>query len=556
MVIFVVAGPCAAYDRITGDPFASRSEVIAKNGVAATSHPLATQVAIDTLQNGGTAMDAAIAANALLGLVEPTGNGIGGDLFAIVWSAKDKKLYGINGSGRSPKSLTLEYFKEQKLNKIPTYGPLSVSVPGTVDAWFRLHERFGKLPMSELLAPAIHYAEDGFPVTEVIQDYWQRSVPLLKQYPGYLETFAIDGRAPRVGEIFRNPRLANTLRKIAEGGADVFYRGEIAREIAAYMKKHGGFLSYEDLAEHQSEWVEPLSTTYRGYEVWELPPNGQGIAVLQMLNILEAYPLSEYGFGSAEHIHLFIESKKLVFEDRAKYYADPHFNRLPVKQLISKEYADQRRQLINEKKANKEVEAGDPLLRNGDTIYLTTADRWGNMVSLIQSNYRGMGSGMTPGNLGFVLQNRGELFNLNPGHYNSFAPGKLPFHTIIPAFVTKDGKPFLSFGVMGGPFQPQGHVQILLNIIDFEMNLQVAGDAPRMEHVGSSQPTGEHAEGSGIVHLESGFDKRVVRKLKSMGHKFGNKGYFGGYQAIMYDEEQGVYYAASESRKDGAAAGY
>ena len=442
MVIFVVAGPCVAYDRITGDPFASRSEVIAKNGVAATSHPLATQVAIDTLKNGGTAMDAAIAANALLGLVEPTGNGIGGDLFAIVWSAKDNKLYGINGSGRSPKSLTLEYFKEQKLKKIPTYGPLSVSVPGTVDAWFRLHERFGKLPMSELLAPAIHYAEEGFPVTEVIQDYWQRSVPLLKQYPGYLETFTIDGRAPRVGEIFRNPRLANTLKKIAEGGADVFYRGEIAREIAAYMKKHGGFLSYEDLAEHQSEWVEPLSTTYRGYEVWELPPNGQGIAVLQMLNILEAYPLSEYGFGSAEHIHLFIESKKLVFEDRAKYYADPHFNRLPVQGLISKEYADQRRQLINEKKANKEVEAGDPLLRNGDTIYLTTADRWGNMVSLIQSNYRGMGSGMTPGNLGFALQNRGELFNLDPGHHNSFAPGKLPFHTIIPAFVTKDGKPF------------------------------------------------------------------------------------------------------------------
>ena len=544
-------------DRITGKKFATRSEVIARHGMAATSHPLATQIALDILKKGGTAVDAAIAANAALGLMEPTGNGIGGDLFAIVWDAKTRKLYGLNASGRSPKSLTLEYFKKHGYKKIPSHGPLPVTVPGCVDGWFELHRKFGRLPMTDILEPAIRYAREGFPVTELIAYYWQRSVPILRKYPNFEKIFTINGRAPRKGEIFRNPYLANTLEKIARGGRDVFYKGEIARTIADYMKRNGGFLSYEDLAAHKSEWVEPVSTNYRGYDVWELPPNGQGIAALQMLNILEGYDIASMGFGSADYLHVLIEAKKLAFEDRAKFYADPAFNDVPVQWLISKEYAAERRKLINMRRAGRSYPPGNPALHDGDTIYLTVADAEGNMVSLIQSNFRGMGSGMTPDDLGFILQDRGELFNLEEGHFNTYAPGKRPFHTIIPAFVTKDGKPFLSFGVMGGDMQPQGHVQILVNIIDFGMNLQEAGDAPRIRHAGSSQPTGGKMTDGGVVYMESGFDYEVIRELRRRGHRIAwSIGGYGGYQAIMFDAKNGVYIGASESRKDGQAAGY
>lgn len=542
-------------DRITGRDFATRSEVIARNGMAATSQPLATQTALDILKHGGNAIDAAIAANAVLGVVEPTGSGIGGDLFAIIWVAERGKLYGLNASGRSPRSLKLEYFREKGLEFIPSYGPLPVSVPGCVDGWFELHDMFGKLPMADLLQPAISYARDGFPVTEVIAFSLDRNTRLLKDYPNIKEVYMPDGKSPAKGEIFRNPALANTLGKIAKGGRNEFYRGSIARDIDAFMKKQGGFLSYDDLARHHSEWVEPVSTNYRGYDIWELPPNGQGIAALQILNIIEGYDIASMGFGSAEYMHVFTEAKKLAFEDRAKYYADPVFSETPVSQLISKKYAAERRKLIDLSHAAKIYDPGK--IEAGNTIYMTVADRFGNMVSLIQSNYRGMGSGMCPTGLGFVLQDRGEMFSLQEGHNNMYAPGKRPFHTIIPAFITKEGKPLISFGVMGGDMQPQGHVQVVINLIDFKMNLQEAGDAPRMYHTGSSEPTGQQMTDGGILHLESGFRTEVIQKLMSMGHTIQwDLGDYGGYQAIMWDEKNKVYYGASESRKDGQAAGY
>jgi gamma-glutamyltranspeptidase/glutathione hydrolase len=542
-------------DRITGHDFTTRSEVIAQNGMAATSQPLATQVAIDILKKGGNAIDAAIAANAMLGLVEPTGCGIGGDLFAIIWSADKKKLYGLNASGRSPRTLKLEYFKENGYEFIPSRGPLPVSVPGCVDGWFEMHEMFGKLSMKEILQPAITYAREGFPVTEVIAYYLERGVRSLEEFPNVKDVYAPGGKVPAKGEIFKNPQLAGTLEKIVKGGRNEFYRGSIARDISAFMKAQGGFLTYDDLSRHHSEWVEPVKTTYRGYEVWELPPNGQGIATLQMLNILEGYDIATMGFGSAEYIHLFTEAKKIAFEDRARYYADPLFVKVPVDQLISKKYAAERRKLIDPERAGRVYNAG--LDEAGNTIYLTVADKYGNMVSLIQSNYRGLGSGMCPTGLGFILQDRGEMFSLSPGHANVYAPGKRPFHTIIPAFITKEGKPWISFGVMGGDMQPQGHVQIIVNIIDFRMNLQEAGDAPRIYHTGSSEPTGEQMTDGGTLHLESGFRPEVIQKLMSMGHRIqGNLGGFGGYQAIMWDDKNKVYYGASESRKDGQAGGY
>lgn len=542
-------------DRVAGRGFATRSEVIARNGMAATSHPLATQVALDILKKGGNAFDAAIAANAVLGLMEPTGCGIGGDLFAIIWSAEKGKLYGLNASGRSPRSLTLEYFRENKIDRIPSYGPLSVSVPGCVDGWYEINGMFGKMAMSDLLQPAINYAREGFPVTEVIGAALKRNTQTLQNYPNIREVYMPGGKAPEKGEIFRNPLLAGTLEKIAKGGRNEFYRGSIAKAIDAFMKQQGGFLSYDDLARHHSEWIEPVSTTYRGYEVWELPPNGQGIATLQMLNILEGYNLAEMGFGSAEYMHLFTEAKKLAFEDRARYYADPVFYKTPVAQLISKKYAAERRKLINPDRAAQVYQPGK--IEPANTIYLTVADRYGNMISLIQSNYRGMGSGMCPTGLGFVLQDRGESFSLEEGHPNCYAPGKRPFHTIIPAFITRDGKPWISFGVMGGDMQPQGHVQIIVNLIDFKMNLQEAGDAPRMYHTNSSEPTGEQMLDGGILNLETGFAWDEIQKLLRKGHNIQyNLGGYGGYQAIMWDEKNKVYYGASESRKDGQAAGY
>jgi gamma-glutamyltranspeptidase/glutathione hydrolase len=496
-------------DRITGRAFATRSEVIARHGMACTSQPLATQVAVEILKRGGTAVDAAIAANAVLGVVEPTGCGIGGDLLALVWDPKTKRLYGLNASGRSPKRLTLDEFRRRNLTRIPSYY------------------------------------------------YWERNVAALAQFPNVQAVYAPNGRTPRKGDVFRNPQLAATLEKIAVGGREAFYRGDIARTIADFIARQGGFLDVEDLAAHRSEWVEPISTNYRGYDVWELPPNSQGLAALQMLNILEGYDLAKFGFGSREHIHYFVEAKKLAYEDRARFYADPDFVKVPVAELLSKAYAAERRKLIHPTRAGARYEAGEPVLRAGDTVYLTTADREGMMVSLIQSNYRGMGSGMVPDGLGFMLHNRGELFSLETSHANVYAPGKRPFHTIIPAFVTKDGRPWMSFGVMGGGFQPLGHVQILINIIDFGMNLQEAGDAPRIDHQGSSEPTGERATGVGVITLETGFAYEVVRELIRSGHRVGFAvGDYGGYQAIRWDADQGVYYGASESRKDGQAAGY
>jgi gamma-glutamyltranspeptidase/glutathione hydrolase len=545
-----------AQTRLPESTIATRSEVIAQHGMACTSQPLATQVAVDVLKAGGTAVDAAIAANATIGLMEPTGNGVGGDLFAIVWDGN--KLHGLNATGRSPRELTLDHFQEQGLDRVPSFGPLSVSVPGCVDGWCELHERFGKLSLKKILAPAIRYAREGFPVSPVIAEGWAGGGEHLKEYPGFAETFMPGGKAPRAGEVFRNPGLADTLDRIARRGRKGFYEGEVAQRIAEYMARQGGFLSEQDLVDHRSDWVEPISTDYRGYDVWELPPNGQGIAALQILNVLEAYDLASMGFGSTEYMHLFTEAKKLAFEDRARYYADPDFFSTPVERLVSKEYAAERRALISLEKAADRYAGGLPQLETGDTIYLTVADERGMMVSLIQSNYRGFGSGMTPEGLGFVLQNRGELFDLTPGRPNSYAPRKRPFHTIIPAFVTKEGQPWMSFGVMGGDMQPQGHVQVLVNLIDFGMSLQEAGDAPRMHHVGSSEPTGERMTDGGSLNLEPGFAPEVVEALQAKGHTIGEEptAYFGGFQGILWDAVNRVYLGASESRKDGQAAGY
>lgn len=556
-LLISMAAESAGFDRLIGKHFASRSEVIAKNGMAATSQPLATQIALDILKQGGSAVDAAIGANAALGLMEPTGCGIGGDLFAIVWDADKGQLDGLNASGRSPQSLTLQHFRNLGLSSIPYLGPLTVSVPGAVDGWYELHQRYGRLPMSEILAPSIRYAEEGFPVTEFIADLWQENVESRQQFPGVKETYMPNGEAPEIGDIFKNPKLANTYRMIAEGGRDIFYRGQIAQQIASYLGEQGGFLTYEDMATHTSEWVTPVSTNYRGYDIYELPPNGQGVVALQMLNILEGYDIRSMGLGSTEYLHTLIETKKVAYEDRAVYYADPDFYNAPIEQLISKEYAGKRRALISAEKAADFYPAGDAVLEHGDTIYLTVADSNGNMVSLIQSNYGDLGSGMTPPELGFQLQNRGQLFSLKEGHANIYEPGKRPFHTIIPAFVMKEDKPWLSFGLMGGAMQPQGHAQIIVNLIDFDMNIQEAGDAARMRHVGSSQPTDQQMADGGMVYLESGIASHVRNELKKMGHSIADGTIsMGGYQAIRFDELKGVYFGASESRKDGQAAGY
>jgi gamma-glutamyltranspeptidase/glutathione hydrolase len=545
-------------DRPYGKLWATRSQVIAQNGMAATSNPLSTQVALDVLKAGGNAIDAAIAANAMEGVVEPHVNGIGGDLFAIVWDAKTKKLYGLNGSGRSPKSLTLAEFKKRGLKYIPSTGPLPVSVPGCVDAWFELHKKFGSMPMSKVLEKAVSYARNGFPVHGEFASALTRVQANYGKYPNVDKHYYPNGKVAGEGDIFKNPNLGNTLERLGKEGRDVFYKGDMAKTMDAFMKKNGGFLSYEDLASHTSTWIDPVSVNYRGYDVWELPPNGQGIAALQMLNILEGYDFSKIKVGSAEHIHLFTEAKKLVFEDRAKYYADMDFAKIPVKSLISKEYAAERRKLINPNRASRHFDAGNPALKDGDTIYLTVADKDGNMVSLIQSNYRGFGSGMMPDGLGFMFQDRGEMYSLNEGENNTYAPGKRPFHTIIPAFMTKDGQPIMSFGVMGGAYQPMGHTQIVMNVVDFGMNVQEAGDFPRINHEGSSEPTGEVMEPTGgTITLESGYPYEIIRELLQKGHQVGYlNGIYGGYQCIRYDPIRKVYFGGTESRKDGQAAGY
>ncbi len=561
-------------DRYSGAPWATRSPVLAQHGMAATEQPLASEIAVSILKKGGSAVDAAIAANAAIGLMQPVLNGIGGDLFAIVYDPKTKKLYGYNGSGRAALGRDLAKMKAEVAaayaragmpakDHIPSVGSLPISVPGAVDAWFALHQKFGRLPIADDLAPAIRYATDGFPVTQLIASYWkanmaafERNAKLIEELDNARATYMPGGHTPAEGEIFRNPDLANTLSLIAAGGRDAFYKGPIAHTIDAYFKRIGGDLRYEDFAAHHGEWVEPLSVNYRGYDVYELPPNGQGAAVLQMLQVLKGFDLKAMGAGSADTLTTLLEAKRLAYEDLARYYADPDFAKVPLKGLLSEAYADERHKLIASTRANPAIGPGDPKLHDGDTIYLTTADKDGMMVSLIQSNYRGMGSGLVADHLGFMFQDRGELYSLRAGDANVYAPGKRPFHTIIPAFIMKDGAPFMSFGLMGGDMQPQGHVQIITDMIDFGMNPQEAGDAARWRHYGGAEPTGEPSAGIGTVEMESGFDPAVKAELEKRGyHVVGGSGNFGGYQAIMR-APNGVYWGASEMRKDGEVIGY
>ena len=548
----------AGYDRPHGDRRQSRSVVLAKYGMVATSHPLAAQVGLDVLRSGGNAADAAIAVNAMLGVVEPMSCGIGGDLFALYWDSKSEKLYGLNASGRSPYNISRQTLTQQGLKRIPTEGLLSWSVPGCVSGWDELLRRFGSKDLAQLLAPSIKTAEEGFPVTEIIAGSWRSAEATLRRWPDSAKTYLVDGtRAPKFGETFKNPRLAASYRLIAKHGASAFYQGEIAKEIVAFSQANGGFLSLKDFTDHSAQWVDPVSTNYRGWDVWELPPNGQGIAVLEMLNLLEPYDLHSLGPGSAEYLHFLVEAKKLAFADRAKFYSDPAFNDLPVRQLISKEYARWQGKRIDRDRAAIDVPAGDPRLRHGETVYLTVVDKDRNCSSLIQSIFAGFGSKATPGDVGFVMQNRGTLFALNPNHLNRLEPHKRPFHTIIPAMVTRDSKPRFCFGVMGGDMQPQGQVQVLVNLIDFGMNVQAAGDAARIRHSGSATPTGAPADGAGIVTIESGITDEAVAVLRSKGHKVArDKSGFGGYQGIWIDWKNEVLHGATEPRKDGAAVGY
>ena len=562
-------------DRYSGNAWASRSPVLAQHGMAATEQPLASQIAVDILKKGGSAVDAAIAANAALGLMEPVLNGIGGDCFVIVWDPKTGKLYGYNGSGPSAKSRDLARMREEVKaayakagmpykDHIPPLGSLAVTVPGTVDTWFALHDRFGKLSMSDDLAPVIAYAKNGFPVTQLVSTYWkgnfgafEKREKLVGDLANVRATYLIDGHTPAEGEVFRNPDLAHTLTLIAEGGRDAFYKGSIAKTMDAYFKRIGGDLRYSDFADYHGEWVTPQSVNYRGYDVYELPPNGQGFAVLEMLQMLKHFDLKKTGQGSADTLTAMLEAKRLAYEDLAKYYADPRFSNAPMKALISDAYADKRAESIHLGQASQDIGPGDPKLFDGDTTYFTTADKDGMMVSIIQSNYRGMGSGLVADGLGFMFQDRGELYSLRAGDANVYAPGKRPFHTIIPGFVMKDGQPFMSFGLMGGDMQPQGHVQVLTNIIDFGMNVQDAGDAARWRHYGNAEPTGEASTGIGTVEMESGFDPAVKAALSSRGYKIvPGSGNFGGYEAIMFDSRQHVYWGATEMRKDGGVAGY
>jgi gamma-glutamyltranspeptidase/glutathione hydrolase len=567
-------------DRYAGRVWATRSPVIAQHGMVATAHPLASQVAIDILKKGGSAMDAAIAANAALGLMEPVSCGIGGDLFAIVWDPKTRRLYGYNASGTAPagRDLTkmIEEAKAAAAKKgvsydarVPLYGSLSVTVPGAVDGWFALQERFGKLTMRDDLAPAISYARDGFPVTQLIAQTWRRVFGQFEANHAIIEdvanakaTYLIDGHVPVEGEVFRNPDLAETYEALAREGRDAYYRGGVAKTADAYFRRIGGDLRYADFANFKGEWVEPLSVPYHGYDVFELPPNSQGMAVLQMLRLLEPYDLKAMGAGSLASVSTMLEAKRVVYEDMAKFYGDPRFAHIPVAQLLSKDYADRRRKLMHPERPNPDIPPGNPQFRVGDTTYLTVADKDGMMVSFIQSNYSGMGSGLVPDHLGFMFHNRGNLFSLDRRSPNVYAPGKRPFHTLIPGFVMKDGEPFLSFGVMGGDMQAQGQLQLLVNIIDLGMNIQDAGDAARWYHGGDVQVTGEKNDGLGTVAIESGYSASVRNGLKAKGYKVITPGWeygadeFGGYQAIMRDKAQGTYWGATEMRKDGEAIGY
>jgi gamma-glutamyltranspeptidase / glutathione hydrolase len=577
-------------ERVSGESFATRSPVVAPHGAAATAHPLATQTAIDVLRAGGTAIDAAIAANAMLGLVEPTGNGIGGDIFVIVWDPRTQRLYGYNGSGRSPRGLSFNEMRREARRRgnpdaVPSFGAASVSVPGTVDGWFALHERFGRTPMADLLAPTIRYAREGAPIPQTIAMYWANNrrrlereytegrlqeydnawrtywcdQPLIRQTSAGMSQRLLrecDGRTmPDGHSLFTNPDLANTLELLGREGRDAYYKGPVARTIDAYMRRISGWLRYEDLAAHQGEWVDPICAPYRDVEVCELPPNSQGVVALQTLRILDGFNLREMGFLSADSLHTQVEATRLAFADRAQFYGDPTFTNFDTRRLLTDEYTAQRRAMISSNRAMPPPPHAE-LRIDGDTTYLTTADSDGMMVSLIQSNYRGMGSGLVPDGLGFMLQNRAELFALQRGHPNQYMPGRRPFQTIIPAFALKNGQPWLAFGVMGGDMQPQGHVQIIVNLVDYDLDLQAAGDAARYRFYGGAEPTGDAPDGVGFVAMENGVPPDVRAELERRGHRIRPAdGSFGGYQAIMR-HPNGIYEAATEMRKDGSAGGY
>jgi len=535
---------------------AAGQDVVAEHGMVATSHKRAVEIGVEILKRGGNAIDAAIATNAAMGVVEPMSCGLGGDLYAIVWDAKTHKLYALNASGRSPYATSIDYFRKQGLREIPTTGPLSWSVPGAVDGWDQLRQKFGTMSWEQLLTPAVECAEQGVEVPKTIGGFFQKAEPELRQYPDSAKTYLVkDGDAPKVGDVFKNPRLAATYRQIIRGGRDAFYKGPIAQQIVDFSQKNGGLFSLRDFADHTSTWVDPVSTTYRGVRVWEIPPPGQGISVLQMLNLIEPFDVKSMGAGSADWFQLFVEAKRLAYADRAKYYTDPNFAKVPVDRLISKEYAAQRPK-IDLKHAAPSTPPGEIAL-GGDTIYLTVVDKDRNCVSLIQSNYAGFGSGMAPGDLGFVLQNRGCLFALDPAHANHLEPHRRPFHTIIPAMVTRDDRPWFCFGVMGGDMQPQGHVEVLVNMLDFGMNIQQAGDAPRVEHVGSATPTGRPELGVGTVQAEQSIPKEILDELRRRGqHVITVAKNAGGYQGILIDWDKGQLHGASESRRDGEALGY
>ncbi len=573
----LIAGPALAQqypgvgpgDRIVGERFAGRSTVWGSQGAAATAHPVATLIGIDTLRRGGSAIDAAIAINAALGFLEPVANGIGGDAFCLLWDPSQRRVVGFNGSGNSPMGLSLETARGRAVQGyLPRYGAVTVNVPGTVDAWWSAHQRYGKLPWADVLLPVAELCERGVPVPQLIAFYLERNMAnFLRDGSGVEETenarrvYMPGGRTPREGEMFRNPDLARTYRLIAEGGRDAYYDGPIADQIESYFRRIGGWMTRADLAAHQTEWVEPLMSTYRGAEIYQLGPNTQGLSTLQLLNIAEQFDLPAMGFQTAASIHHQAEAKRLAFEDRARWFADPRFSQTPVEWLISKEYAAERAALIRPDRVMDRVFPGDAPTQ-GDTTYFSVADADGMMVSWIQSNYRGMGSGLVPDGpdgttLGFMFQDRGELFNLNDGHPNLYQPGKRPFHTIIPGFACKDGGPWMAFGVMGGGMQPQGQAQIVINMTDYGLGPQEAGDAPRWQHYGSSEPTGQSAEGVGVLHLESGVPAETRRGLEAMGWTLGGPdGGFGGYQNVVrqINADGGwTYGAATEMRKDGLA---
>jgi gamma-glutamyltranspeptidase/glutathione hydrolase len=542
-LLLVGAIVVAGHDRNARSVKGTRSPVLARNGMVATSQPLATAAGLRILQQGGNAIDAAIAAAAVLNVVEPHMTGIGGDAFAIVYWSKSGELVGLNASGRAPAAMTLDYMKKKGYTSMPDSGPDTITVPGAFDGWFSLHEKFGKLKLADVLAPAIDYAENGFPVSEIISNQWEANAGRLMRDEWAKKTFLPEGHPLRHGEIFYNKNLAATFRKLAAGGRDAYYKGEIAEKIVKAIRDKGGVMTMEDLANHRSEWVKPISINYKGYDLYELPPNGQGMAALQMLNIVEGFDLKSLGHNSAEYLHLLVEAKKLAFADRARYIADPDFAKIPIEKLLSKSYAAERRKLIDRNRAQEEYEPGNA--EQTDTIYLTVVDRDHNAVSFINSLFDLFGSGIVAGDTGICLHDRGAGFSLNPASWNRVEGRKRPMHTIIPAFVMKDGKPFWSYGVMGGDNQPQAHAQVFLNMIEFGMNVQEAGEAPRFRHTG------------GRLGLESGIGADVRRLLTIKGHTVVNMiDAYGGYQGILIDQKTGVLMGGSDPRKDGCAMGW